>query len=271
LSLAIIIVNFNSASLLKKNLSFLINNKNLKRGSIIIVDNGEFYKGKRISLRRALRGLSLEKIKFLINSKNKGFGYACNQGVKQTGEKNILFLNPDCAIKDKDIRRLVKLINSSEKNGIVSPRLFKEDGKEQRWSFAEKSDIWSVFLNRKENKDNQKKFLSNKNVEWTSGACLMIKRTVFKQVGGFDPRFFLYFEDRDLCWRVKKVGYRIIVCAKSKAVHAESQSFISWGQRKKYYYESQNYFFKKRYGFFFAFLMKILRIPYYIKNVYLSK
>ncbi len=272
MNLAIIIVNFNTARLLKKTLSILIKSKALERKSIIVVDNGEFYKGKRVSLKKILGGLPLVKIKVLVNSENKGFGFACNQGARKTNKKNLLFLNPDCLIQEKDIRQLVEALNSSAKIGIVAPRLFNENQKEQRWSFAAKSNFpFKIFKGKKGKNDRQISTSGNEAVEWVTGACLMVKRKVFLKVNGFDPNFFLYFEDRDFCKRVKKVGYEIVRCLKAKAVHFESQSHISWSKRKKYYYKSQSYFFKKHYGFLIACLIMIFRSPYYIKNVYFSK
>lgn len=239
---------------------------------IIVVDNGEFYKNKRVSLGRLLADLPQKKFKLLISHTNKGFGPACNQAVRETSKKNLLFLNPDCLITEKDIKKLVKILNSSDKIGIVAPQLFNKNSREQRWSFADKPDVWSKIFSRRKNTVNQRFLTSDAtNVEWVSGACLMIKREIFLKVKGFDPNFFFYFEDRDLCLKVKDAGYQVMHYHIAKAIHLESQSLIGWGQRKKYYYRSQNYFFKKHYGSLATCLMKILRIPYYVKNVYLSK
>jgi GT2 family glycosyltransferase len=275
LNLAIIIINFNTAKHLKRTLRSILKSEELRKEDIIVVDNGEFHNNKRISLEKLLTDLPRKEFRLLINQTNKGFGFACNQAVKQTNKKNILFLNPDCLITSKNVKKLIATLNSSKKIGVVAPRLLNGNNKDQRWSFASRSDVWSRLFGSYKKRKNiispHSLDIGAKNVEWVSGACLMIKRKVFLKINGFDPRFFLYFEDRDLCLRIKNIGYQIVRYQKAEAIHLESQSLIGWSNRKKYYYRSQNYFFKKHYGSLVANLMKILKIPYYIKNVYFSK
>ncbi|MEA3273307.1 MAG: glycosyltransferase family 2 protein [Patescibacteria group bacterium] len=272
MNLAIIIVNFNTAKHLKRTLLSILSNREFRNEEIIVVDNGEFYDNKRISLRKLLADLPQKTFKLLINHTNKGFGYACNQAVKETDKQNILFLNPDCLITSKNVKKLITTLNSSKKVGMVAPRLLKENNKDQRWSFANEPDVWSRLFNPFKEITDQYLLAPNiASVEWVSGACLIIKKEVFLEVNGFDANFFLYFEDRDLCLRAKNAGYQILRNQKAEATHLESQSFIGWSDRKKYYYRSQDYFFKKHYGSLATNLMKILRVPYYVKNIYFSK
>ena len=112
-----------------------------------------------------------------------------------------------------------------------------------------------------------KKLIKNNDilkVDWISGASMVVKNTAFFSVGGFDKTFFMYFEDIDLCKRVSKLGYRVAVIASATVVHLGGQSFSKNKIRKGYYYTSQNYFYKKHYGFLSMWILKIIRWPYKI-------
>ncbi len=99
-------------------------------------------------------------------------------------------------------------------------------------------------------------------VDWVSGAAMVVRKSVFTQIGGFDENFFMYFEDIDLCWRAKQRGWQVAVYPKISLIHFVGQSAGGFKQRKKYYYQSQDYFFKKHYGQPAMYILKIFRWPY---------
>jgi N-acetylglucosaminyl-diphospho-decaprenol L-rhamnosyltransferase len=78
-----------------------------------------------------------------------------------------------------------------------------------------------------------------------SGCALIIRRSVFQEIEGFDENFFLYFEDVDLCKRVKNKGYKVIVDNRTSIIHLGGKSIEQRQTRKKYYYVSQDYYFGK--------------------------
>lgn len=254
MSLGIIIVNYNSGQYLRRVLG-KFKKEGLEKGiEVAIIDNGEFTgEGRRRKLGKVLgelaRGLGC---KLLENKENAGFSRACNQGARKVGKKYLLFLNPDCLISLKGVKKMVSLIEKDREIGIVAPRLLDEDKKEQRWSYG------GGRLIRK----------GRMEVDWVSGACFLVRRKDFFKLKGFDPRFFMYFEDRDLCLRMRKAGFKIVRCLRTRAIHSISRSRVDWRKRKKTYYKAQNYFYLKHYGWFWALMMKIARIPVYFKNVY---
>jgi hypothetical protein len=245
---------------------------------IVIVDNGEYRNEKRIPL-DIFGGKPVENCKILVNEENKGFGVACNQGVEAATGEIILFLNPDCFISVEDVKKMAEVFARSENIGCLAPEVDGEDQKNLRWSYAKHPCGWDrVLLGKRffgENKqaDSQKKMFDGQieDVFWISGTCFMMRKDLFTDLGGFDPRFFMYFEDKDLCLRAHERGYRVARLVGVKAVHLESKSGISWRRRKTVYYASQSKFFRKYYGILAMLLLWLLRTPFYVKNVFLGK
>ena len=107
--------------------------------------------------------------------------------------------------------------------------------------------------------------LKTSEVDWVTGAALFIRADLNKSLGGFDKRFFMYFEDVDLCLRAKKRGYQVFLYPEAQAVHLLGQSIKKNLDRKKLYWQSQIYFYQKHYGwpgFAFAYLINIPRKIY---------
>jgi GT2 family glycosyltransferase len=252
--LAVIIVNYNSAFFLNKSLEILLKDSFFRETEFIIIDNGEKKNGKRQKLIDCFDPLIQKdaRVKVFINKRNLGYGVSNNKGALKTKRKYILFLNPDCIISGEDVEKLVKAIKTNKNCKMVAPTIIQaEKGAEQQWSYEK-----GKFSGR---------------VRWVTGACFLMKRKNFQGIGGFDKNFFLYFEDRDLCLRVRKRGGIIVRETRAKAKHLESKSRISWKKRKKLYYVSQNYYFKKHYGILAMLLLKTLRFPLYVKNIYFAK
>lgn len=97
--------------------------------------------------------------------------------------------------------------------------------------------------------------------DWVSGAALFIRRELFQKLGGFDENFFMYYEDIDLCRRAKKIGSEVIHFPVVEIRHFGGKSFLknSDGLQKKYFYNSQDYYFKKHFGRKTAFITRLLR------------
>jgi len=105
-------------------------------------------------------------------------------------------------------------------------------------------------------------------VDWISGAAYMIRKEIFEHAGGFDENFFMYFEDEDLCWRVRELGYEVYYLGNISIIHLEGKSSSKDESRsarshlafkKEIYFPSQDYFFKKHCRPIEAVALKILR------------
>lgn len=146
---------------------------------------------------------------------NLGFGAACNRGAEATDATYLCFLNPDCLVLDNALDAACELLATSPAIGVVGLRVYRPDGtlEPTARSFP---DPWSGVAGRKSllrrlwpKNPLSRRFLladqvasgASQPVDWVAGTALVVRRADFLQLGGFDPAFFLYWEDADLCKR----------------------------------------------------------------------
>ena len=212
------------------------------------------------------------EVKVIEAGKNLGFGRAHNLGFKKTRGDYILFLNPDTKVFPNSIPEILKGFVGDKKIGVVAPLLVKDGGKVQPGSYGREKTPLSIIRDKFVLSDGQDESLDEfSRVDWVSGGALAVRREIFEGLDGFDENYFMYFEDVDFCLRTRKLGYKVVINPKAKVFHYEGGSFASDRDKKKFYYQSQDYYFKKNFGFLGASLVKVIRLPYYFKNVYLSK
>jgi hypothetical protein len=165
------------------------------------------------------------KIKIIANQKNLGFAKANNQGAKLAQGEYLFFLNSDTLVNQNILLSLKSSLEQDKKIGIIAPRLALQNGQEQPYSFKLKT--------------------GTNDLAWVSGAALIIRRDIFFRIGGWDERFFMYFEDVDLCQSVFKLGYKIKRDPLSEVSHLVGGSPIPFWKRKLYYYHSKFLFILK--------------------------
>ncbi len=169
------------------------------------------------------------------NPDNKGFGRANNQAFSQCRGKYILLLNPDTVVSDNTIPQMLKLMDSLPNAGILGARLLNSDGTFQRASGGAlptlKNIAWHwLFLFHLLPKrwapqptflieDRQGTF----DIGWVSGAALMLRPAAVGE-NIFDPQFFMYGEDLELCDRVQKSGWRVLYTSNASVMHHLRQS-----------------------------------------------
>jgi len=241
--LSIIFINFNDSVHLEKSLLSLEKNAQDIDYEVIIVDNNstdgsqEFIKDH------------FPSIKFICNEENRGFAKANNQGIRESKGEYILLLNTDTSINPGALGELLQEMRGSSDIGGAGPALLR--GKDDyQVSFGRKVNFFSELL--------QKSFLNTyykmklkrekkeREVDWLSGACLLIKKSILIEVGLFDENFFLYFEDIDLCLRIKENGWRLIYLPQAEVFHSGGGSTKSLKLASRFHYrKSQLYFYEK--------------------------
>jgi len=163
-------------------------------------------------------------IRVVRNEKNMGFVLTCNSAARQAKGEFIYFLNNDTITHPDWLKPLVKLFFDSEKTGIAGSRLIYPDGKLQEAGGI----IWNDATGWNYGKfDNPEKSEYNyeKEVDYVSGASLMIRKTLWENLGGFDQLFSpAYYEDTDLAFRARQSGYKVIYQPQSVVTHYEGQS-----------------------------------------------
>jgi len=174
----------------------------------------------------------LSNCKVIINPKNFGFAKAANIGAKQTRGKWLLFANPDTITSKTALHELVKH-QFDPKIAIIAPRHLNKDGSLQPnilceptlWNiFVEQSYLYKIFPKIFHHPQSDLRLYEKVHyVDVVSGSYFMIRKKVFKKLNGFDERFFMYFEDFDLCKRIRG-KYKIIFEPRAGVVHFNHQS-----------------------------------------------
>ncbi len=145
----------------------------------------------------------------LARAHNDGFGAAANDGVRQTSGDLVTVLNPDVHVRDAGLVGGLASHFDSERVALAAPGLRLSSGELQD-SARRVPTPWELVQRRRSGEDHGAvRPRQAAAVPWVVGAFMMIRRSAFEQVGGFDPRYFLYFEDVDLCVRLRRAGWEI--------------------------------------------------------------
>ncbi len=158
-------------------------------------------------------------IRLIRNDKNIGFAPACNQGLEAARGTFLLLLNPDCEANADALRAMVAFLRRFPKAGAVGCTLLHGDGLPQH-SYHHEPSWWSYWgthsfaspLLLKLQKVLHKSNIGSRpfRVDWLMGACLMVPRGVYEEIGGLDPEYFMYSEDADWCRRIRDEGYAVV-------------------------------------------------------------
>ncbi|MEM4406751.1 MAG: glycosyltransferase family 2 protein [Candidatus Methanomethylicaceae archaeon] len=210
--------------------------------------------------------------RFLQLETNVGFGAANNIGSMYSTKEYILFLNPDTNLMPGCVTALVEAMYALPKAGIVGPKVLNSDGTIQTscvqsdptpWGEAIDSELLRTLFPRWKVWGNFSAFSSQEptSVDAVSGACMLVKKSVFQTLGGFRNDYFMYAEDLDLCYRARKKGYEVYHVPRAGVIHygGSSSSVHStvWGTlmlRK-----SLETYMKLNQGDFSAFLYRLLQ------------
>lgn len=242
MDVSIVIVNYNQKNLLKECLKGILLVKPKLNYEIIVVDNNSTDGSQEIIKNYESK---IENFKYIFNKKNLGFASGCNAGIKIAQGKYILILNPDIVVLENSIEEIYKFMEENQDVGIAGPKLLNPDHSIQPSCYRYPTLLIPIlrrtFLGKfKWAKKKMDQYLmadfdhlKKKEVDWLLGACLMIRKKMLDEIGLFDERFFLYFEDVDLCRRAKAVGWKVYYYPSSEMVHyyqrasASQQSIFS--------------------------------------------
>lgn len=231
MDLSIIIVNYNTRQLLKRCLES-IKKENLKDFEVIVIDNSSTDRSVDY-----LNSLKWPNLRLIENKINLGFAKAVNQGLKNAQGEYFLLLNSDIVVKPQAIEKMIDFASKHSKVGVVGGRLFHPDGSLQGSCFylPTLGRVIKEFWLGNKNFSVVKKFapvgLKPVEVEAVTGATFLIPRNVFKKVGFFDERFFMYFEDLDYCRRVRQNGFKVYYHPQAEFIHEHGASGIALSQK----------------------------------------
>ena len=211
--ITLIYVAFKSDDIIKKNIDII------KLFNTVIVDNSE-----STDLRYFLK--DFDKIN-LISSHNLGFGYSNNLGVHNAKTPYIFILSPDIFFSIASLKKLYIEFLSYENAGVVGPSLYDENNKRRTNSSLSflKQKIYRNNFQRNIYK-NLNKNLTEGNIscDYIIGCAMLFKRSFFIEIGGFDERFFIYYEDNDICDRIWQSNKMVLEIPSSKMIHLQGKS-----------------------------------------------
>ena len=241
LLVSVIIVNHNGIADLEGCLRFLA--ENCTSREIIVVDNNS-----TDGSREMVSG-QFPRVLLISNPDNRGFPAANNQGIHASKGKYLLFLNPDTKAYPQALESLLTGIQERPECGGIGPALLTGEN-EYQVSFGSRVGFFPQMVQKyclnPFYRRNLKKSLKIRDVGWLSGACLLARREVIEEIGLFDESFFLYFEDIDLCYRIREKGWKLCFFPDSKIFHRGGTSTDKQKLTSRFYYrKSQLYFYAK--------------------------
>ena len=222
--LAVVIVNYNAGRHLHRCLSSVYANAGDAVVEVVVVDNASRDGSARLAAEEFPEATVIE------NPDNRGYGAAVNQGIRWTRAPRIFALNPDAEVVGGTLDGLLKIANDRPTAGAVGPVVREPDGSlypsgrkvpsileavghvllgpinhENRFSRAYRMDDWDRT--------------SEREVDWVSGSCMLLRRSALDRVGLFDERFFMYAEDVDLCTRLRRHGWKVLFTPQFEVLH----------------------------------------------------
>lgn len=216
---SIIILVHNNIELTRKCLNSIYNITSYNNYEIIIIDNASELDTK--NMLKEFKGC-YQNIIILTNEINVSFSKGCNQGASISRGGFLLFLNNDTEIIEESwLSNLVNELIQRPMCAAVGPRLLYEDNNIQSAGIKVKIDFKTKsFLEASE----IKLLKGSRYVDALSAACILIKKNIFFEIGGFDERFFYGQEDVDMCLRLRSKGFKLYHCADIRVVHKESST-----------------------------------------------
>ncbi len=256
MDLSIIIVNWNTALFLIRCLHSIYKTTKKVDFEIFVVDNAS--KDNSVEMVRN----KFPKIKLIANKGNRGFPKANNQAIKISQGEYILLLNPDTIVGEDTIDGCVEYLKKHPNVGALGVKIYNPDGSidfhcarnlptpiglflnsSRLNKLFPKSKYFSpILLNYWDHNDSQK-------IESISGAFMVVPRKVFNAIGLLDEGHFMYHEDTDLCFRIRKIGWDVYYLSSYSIVHFGGQSTVQIPvQSILYLYNAYRYFFEKHFG-----------------------
>jgi GT2 family glycosyltransferase len=200
-------------------------------------------------------------IQIIENKKNYGFGQAVNQAEKNAQGKFLFLLNPDSFFQDNSFKSLLDYLKEDKdknKDIILGIKILDaESKKEQKWSYGQKISLSKVLFRKKFKSKKTTKSITK--TDWVSGAGMIINKKLFQKLDGFDKKFFMYFEDQDLCLRAQNKKASILFFPLTQIYHWGGKSWNKKTTQKTEYYKSQDYFFQKHFPAWQGQILKIIR------------
>lgn len=264
--LSVIIVNYNVKGLLHKCLKAIFEDKSRRRIEVLLIDNAS--SDKSVEMVKE----NFPQVKMVVNQRNLGFARGANQGIRQSQGGYVFLLNPDASVKADQLDKMIDFMEENKEIAVCGPMMTDEQGSLQYSCRRFPSYLTSISssqsllfrcfpgnplsCNYLLTKDSHQEQME---VDWVSGSALLAKKDVLDKIGGLDEKFFMYVEDVDLCYRVKKDGWKVFYFPNAKVQHLIGSSTKK--EKPKMiiqHHKSIYYFYQKHYALNFILSIAVL-------------
>lgn len=255
-TLSIIVVGYNRRDLLAQCVQSVLAEAGEMAGDlhtdVIVVDNAS-HDGTA-----AMVAEQFPQVRLLANRQNVGYGRGLNQGIAIASGAYLLVLNQDIVLRPGALRALVQCAEQHPEAGVVGARLEYADGRFQHSAFRFPDAAQAFFgffdgLVPLDSEPNGRYPAAAYDQEFAAehllGACLLFRRAALEQVGVFDPRFFMYYEETDLCWRLLKAGWQNYYTPDARVMHVSAASTSAASEAMSVaFHRSQAIFYRRHRG-----------------------
>ena len=255
--MSIVLVCWNNKAYLDPCLKSLYESGLKSSFDVVVVDNGSTDGSQQMLTEK------YPDVMLIQNEGNVGLGKASNQGIEATSGRYVLLLNNDTLVNGPALDVLVEYLDSHPEAGATAGKLLNPDNSFQS-GFASFSTLLEEFLivthigellwtGYPSHGDSNEV----KDTGWMSSACLLVRRTALDQIGLLDESYFIYGDEADLQYRLKKAGWKVVFLPNSSIIHFGGRSMDRW-KRRKMVYRGKMMFYKKNYGFLSTLLLRLM-------------
>jgi GT2 family glycosyltransferase len=243
MKVSVVILNWNGQEFLRQYLPALVKYSNLPEVEVVVADNGSTDNSREVVERE------FPSVRYLQLDQNYGFAEGYNQALRQIEAEYYLLLNSDVEVTQNWLEPLVEMMDADSSIGACQPKILQTEKPE----FFEYAGAAGGFIDRfgypfcrgrlldVVEKDGGQYDKSGE-IFWGTGACLMVRSSVWKALEGLDAHFWAHMEEIDLCWRMKNRGYKVCYNHRS-AVHHVGGGSLSYGNPRKIYLNFRNNLF----------------------------
>lgn len=214
MSLSIIIVNFNTHDLLKNCLASIFNQKGVEY-EVWVVDNAS-QDGSTQMVEK-----DFPQVKLIKNKKNLGFAKGNNVAIRKAQSKYLFLLNSDTILKDQALIKIYDFLESNPKAGILGVKILNPDGSSQPsvGKFYGLANTLLMLFGGERFGFLRRSLAKTTEVDWVSGAAMIVRREVVDKIGLLDERMFMYMEEVEFCFRAKKCGFKTYFFPQPEVIH----------------------------------------------------
>jgi N-acetylglucosaminyl-diphospho-decaprenol L-rhamnosyltransferase len=254
---SVVLVCWNNKDYLERCLRSLYEGGLRSSFDVVVVDNSST-DGSQEMLRS-----KFPQVKIIQNDHNVGLGKASNQGIEATSGTCVLLLNNDTVVNGPSLDAMVEFLKYNPDVGAVGGQLLNPDGSVQscynafptlREEFLIATRLGELLWNGYPAVVDDQEVRS---VSWLGSACLVLRREALDQVGLLDEEYFIYGDEADLQYRLKKAGWQVYYLPQAATIHYGGRSMNRWARRKMVY-RGKMLFFRKHYGPFRTGILRMM-------------